>query len=71
MPADGKTLGVAWSSRLSTRKPVHALLAMCIERGMGGVMVTADIVPANRKTLDAELTKLMIAMLAVQVEGKK
>ncbi len=71
VPADGKTLGVAWSSRLATRKPVHALLAMCIERGMGGVMVTADIVPADRKTLDADLTKLMIAMLAVQVEGKK
>jgi hypothetical protein len=71
VPADGKTLGVAWSSRLATRKPVHALLAMCIERGMGGVMVTADIVPADRKTLDAELTKLMVAMLAVQVEGKK
>jgi len=71
VPADGKTLGVAWSSRIATRKPVHALLAMCIERGMGGVMVTADLVPADRKTLDAELTKLMVAMLAVQVEGKK
>jgi hypothetical protein len=71
VPADGKTLGVAWSSRVATRKPIHALLAMCIERGMGGVMVTADIVPAERKTLDAELTKLMVAMLAVQVEGKK
>lgn len=71
VPADGKTLGIAWSSRLATRKPVHTLLAMCIERGMGGVMVTADLVPADRKTLDAELTKLMVAMLAVQVEGKK
>jgi hypothetical protein len=38
---------------------------------MGGVMVIADIVPAERKTLDAKLTKLMVAMLAVQVEGKK
>ncbi len=71
VPADGKTLGVAWSSRLATRKPVHTLLAMCIERGMGGVMVTADLVPPERKTLDAEITKLMVAMLAVHVEGKK
>lgn len=71
VPDDAKKLGVAWSSRLATRKPVHALLAMCIERGMGGVMATVDIVPPDRKTLDAELTKLMVAMLAVHVEGKK
>lgn len=71
VPAEAKTLGVAWSSRIATRKPVHTLLAMCIERGMGGVMVTADLVPPERKTLDAEITKLMVAMLAVHVEGKK
>ncbi len=71
VPADGKVLGVAWSARLATRRPVHSLLAMCVERGMGGVMVTADIVPADRKTLDAGLTKLMIAMLAAQIESKK
>lgn len=69
---EGKTLGIAWSARLATRvKPVHALIAMCIERGMGGVMVTADIVPATRKTLDAPIAKLMVAMLAAQVEEKK
>ncbi|MFN0251393.1 MAG: hypothetical protein ACKV2T_31245 [Kofleriaceae bacterium] len=70
--AAGKAIAVAWSSRLvTTSKPARSLLAMCVERGMGGVMVIADVVPAGRKTFDAELAKLMVAMLAVQVEGKK
>lgn len=68
--AEGKALGVQWSARVATRKPVHGLLAMCVERGMGGVMVTADIVPADRKTLDADLDRLMVAMLAAQLEVK-
>lgn len=75
MPADGKTLGIAWSARVTTRsvkaQAARALLGMCIERGMGGVMVVVDIVPAHRKTLDAELTKFMVAMLAANVEGMK
>jgi hypothetical protein len=71
VPDDAKAIGVAWSSRLVTKKPARSLLAMCVERGIGGVMVIADVVPAERKTLDGELTKLMVAMLAVHVEGKK
>lgn len=75
VPAEAKTLGVAWSSRVATRsikaQAGHSLLAMCVERGMGGVMVIADLVPANRKIFDIALTKLMIAMLAAQLEGRK
>jgi hypothetical protein len=72
VPEAGKAIGVQWSSRLvTTGKPARSLLAMCVERGMGGVMVIADIVPAGQRTYDAELTKLMVAMLAVHVEGKK
>ena len=68
---EAEKLGVAWSGRLQTRKPVVTLLAMCAERKMGGVMVTAALTPATRKTLDADVTKVMIAMLAAQLEVPK
>ena len=41
--AEGKALGVQWSARVATRKPVHGLLAMCVERGMGGVVIQLRI----------------------------
>ena len=75
LTAEGKALGVAWSARVTTRaataQAAHSLLAMCLEQGMGGVMAIADIVPRDRTTLDAELMRLMVGMLAVRVERKQ
>ncbi|HEY4058532.1 MAG TPA: hypothetical protein VGM39_18090 [Kofleriaceae bacterium] len=71
-PANAKDLGVDWSVRLTTRgTPAHSLLVMCAGTKTGGVVVTGDILPATNKVLAAEITKLMVDMLAVQLAPKK
>ncbi|HEY4175205.1 MAG TPA: hypothetical protein VGM90_00165 [Kofleriaceae bacterium] len=74
-PATAKNLGVSWSVRLTTRSPggapAHSLLVMCVGKKTGGVVVTGDILPATNKVLAAEITKLMVDMLAVQLAPKQ
>ncbi|CAN5712176.1 hypothetical protein BH11MYX2_BH11MYX2_00500 [soil metagenome] len=71
-PATAKELGVDWSVRLSTRGVrAHSLLVMCVGTKTGGVIATGDILPATNKVLAAEITKLMVDMLAVQLAPKK
>jgi hypothetical protein len=71
-PANAKELGVKWSVRLATRgTPPHSLLVMCTEGNAGAVVATGDILPASNKVLAAEMTKLMVDMLAAQLAPKK
>lgn len=66
-PPAAKEIGVVWSVRLAMKDTPRALLVMCAPKNTGGVIVTSEVAPASNKVLAAEMTKLMVDMLAAQL----
>jgi hypothetical protein len=65
LPAAAKAIDVAWAVRYVRRdKTPHAVTTMCMEDGMNGFLVVADVTPATQKTLADGMTKLMVSMLS-------
>ncbi|HWU87513.1 MAG TPA: hypothetical protein VN253_09575 [Kofleriaceae bacterium] len=63
-----KELGVAWGARYTRREQttVHLVSVLCVPGKTGGLLATADVVPADRTTLAEELAKLLLQMIAAQ-----
>lgn len=63
-----KPLGVAWGLRYTRREPppAHLVSVVCVPGPDGGLLATADVVPAERSALADELAALMLRMLAAQ-----
>lgn len=63
-----KDLGVAWGSRYTRREAAsaHLVTVLCVPGKNGGLVATADVVPADRAALADELAKLLLRMLAAQ-----
>jgi hypothetical protein len=63
-----KELGVAWSSRYTRREAAtaHLVTVLCVPGKNGGLVATADVVPADRAALADELAKLLLRMIAAQ-----
>jgi hypothetical protein len=63
-----KELGVAWGARYTRREQTtaHLVSVLCVPGKAGGLLATADVVPADRAALADELAKLLLRMLAAQ-----
>jgi hypothetical protein len=63
-----KELGVAWAARYTRREQTtaHLVSVLCVPDKAGGLLATADVVPAERSALADELAKLMLRMIAAQ-----
>src|SRR6185295_10557282 len=63
-----KELGVAWGARYTRREPTtaHLVSVLCVPNKAGGLLATADVVPAERAALADELGKLLLRMIAAQ-----
>jgi hypothetical protein len=66
--AGAKQLGVAWGVRYTRREPTtaHLVSVLCVPGQDGGLLATADVVPAERSALADELAALLLRMLAAQ-----
>ena len=63
-----KQLGVAWGARYTRREQTtaHLVSVLCVPGKSGGLLATADVVPADQGALADELAKLMLRMIAAQ-----
>lgn len=63
-----KQLGVAWGARYTRREQTtaHLVSVLCVPGKAGGLLATADVVPADRSALADELTRLLLRMIAAQ-----
>jgi len=63
-----KELGVAWGARYTRREQAtaHLVSVLCVPGKAGGLLATADVVPAEREALADELGKLLLRMIAAQ-----
>jgi hypothetical protein len=70
LPA-AKALRVAWGARYIRREPTaaHLVTVLCVPSSQGaegGLLATADVVPADRRALVDELTSLMLRMITAR-----
>jgi hypothetical protein len=61
-----KELGVAWAARYTRRErtTAHLVSVVCVPGKAGGLLATADVVPADRAALADELAGLLLRMIA-------
>jgi hypothetical protein len=66
-----KELGVAWGARYTRREraTAHLVSVLCVPGKAGGLLATADVVPAEQGALADELGKLLLRMIAAQKPG--
>jgi hypothetical protein len=66
-----KDTGVTWSVRYTKRdKPPRLVQVMCAPTKTGGVLATADLVPADQTALADDLARVMLRMIATQLDPK-
>ena len=67
-PPGARELGVAWGARYTRREQAtaHLVSVLCVPGKAGGVLATADVVPADRAALADELAQLLLRMLAAR-----
>jgi hypothetical protein len=69
LPLPGaKEAGVAWALRFTRREEsaTHLVSVLCVPGATGGVLATADVVPADQTALSDHLAKLLLRMLAAR-----
>lgn len=62
-----KDVGVVWSVRY-TRRDRRLIHVMCVPTKTGGLLGTATVAPSDQQKLADELAKVMVRMLAVQLD---